>query len=506
MAERVQVSFEAFLDAVPDAMLCVDRNGRIVSANNEAERLFGYERDELVDQPVEVVLPAGIDDVQIGLERAAQHRSGAVFPADLSLSTIDTQSGTLVIVAIRDATARVDAQTDHERLQRQLNQSRRLESLGQLAGGIAHDFNNLLAVILNYTTFINEEVERAVKGPNGESWRAVSVDLGQVRAAAERAASLTKQLLAFARRDITHPRELCLNDVVKDIDQMLQRTLGEHIELVTSLSPDLWSVIGDRGQFEQILVNLAVNARDAMPDGGALRIETDNIAIVDGTATALRVEPGAHVRLRVSDTGVGMTPEVVERAFEPFFTTKVDGAGTGLGLATVYGIVTQSGGDAYIESFPLRGTTFTALFPATEAADGITTETPESHRPRGVETILVVEDEQAVRELTQRILVRHGYRVITARHGAEALALAEGYEGPIDLLLTDVVMPQMLGHEVAQRFVELRPGSRVLFMSGYAHPLADARYQIDPGALVQKPFTEPAVLTKVRQTLDATAA
>ena len=460
-------------------------------------------RGELIDKPIEILLPAGINAVQAGLERAAQRKSGVVFPADLSLSTIDTRSGKMMIAAIRDATARVDAQAEHERLQRLLNQSRRLESLGQLAGGIAHDFNNLLAVILNYTTFVGEEVERAIRGPEGDAWRAVSVDLGQIRFAAERAAGLTHQLLAFARREITHPRQLCLNEVVEGIQQMLQRTLGEHIELVTSLGPDLWSVVGDRGQFEQILVNLAVNARDAMPDGGTLRIETENIAIVDGTATALRVEPGAHVRLRVSDTGVGMTPEVVERAFEPFFTTKDDGAGTGLGLATVYGIVTQSGGDAYIESFPFTGTTFTALFPASETTASATEVAPEVVHPRGVETILVVEDEQAVRELTQRILVRHGYRVITARHGAEALALAESYQGPIDLLLIDVVMPQMLGHEVAQRFVELRPGARVLFMSGYAQPLVDARHHIDPSALVQKPFTEPTVLTKVRQTLDA---
>jgi PAS domain S-box-containing protein len=506
MAESVEISFGAFLDAVPDAMVCVDIDGHIVSANHEAERLFDYARGELIGQPIEVLLPAGTQAVQAGLERAAQRKSGTVFPADLSLSTIETHTGKILIAAIRDATARVDAQAEHERLQRQLNQSRRLESLGQLAGGIAHDFNNLLAVILNYTTFISEEVDRAMKGPDGNTWRPVSADLGQVRLAAERAAGLTHQLLAFARREITHPRQLCLNEVVEGIQQMLQRTLGEHIELVTSLSPDLWSVVGDRGQVEQILVNLAVNARDAMPDGGTLRIETENIAIVDATATALQVEPGAHVRLRVSDTGVGMTPEVVERAFEPFFTTKVDGAGSGLGLATVYGIVTQSGGDAYLESLPFGGTTFSALFPASDAADRAPEVVAAVMHPRGVETIVVVEDEQAVRELTQRILLRHGYRVITARNGAEALALAKSHPGTIDLLLTDVVMPQMLGHEVAQRFVELRPGSRVLFMSGYAQPLVDARYKIDPSALVQKPFTEPTVLTKVRQALDAVVA
>ena len=409
MAERVEVSFEAFLDAVPDAMVCVDLEGRIVSANHEAERLFDYGRDELIGQPIEVLLPAGTQAVQAGLERAAQHKSGAVFPADLSLSTIETQSGTILIAAIRDATARVDAQAEHQRLQRQLNQSRRLESLGQLAGGIAHDFNNLLAVILNYTTFIGEEVERAAKRPDGNAWRDVSVDLGQVRLAAERAAGLTHQLLAFARRDVTHPRELCLNDVVEGIEQMLRRTLGAHIELVTSLAPDLWSVVGDRGQFEQVLVNLAVNARDAMPDGGMLRIETENVAIVDARQPAMPVEPGAYVRLRVSDTGIGMTPEVVERAFEPFFTTKVEGAGTGLGLATVYGIVTQSGGDAYLESFPFGGTTFSALFPAVRGCRAaIQTRSRRRLHPRGVETILVVEDEQAVRELTQRILCATG--------------------------------------------------------------------------------------------------
>ena len=504
MTERAQISFEAFLDAVPDAMVCTGLDGRIASANHEAERLFGYDRGELIEQPIEVLLPGGLAAVQAGLERAAQHKSGVIFPADLSLSEIDTPDGKLIIAAIRDATERVDAHAERERLQRQLNQSRRLESLGQLAGGVAHDFNNLLAVILNYTTFVSEGVERAVKGPDGDSWRPMSVDLDQIRMAAERAAALTHQLLAFARRELTHPRELSLDDIIQDIEHMLRRSLGAHIDLVTSLSPDLWSVVADRSQIEQILVNVAINARDAMPDGGTLRIETENVAVVDSDTTALRVEPGAYVRLRISDTGVGMTPEVLERAFEPFFTTKLNGAGTGLGLATVYGIVTQGGGDAYIESYPLQGTTFSALFPASESAAALPEGAPEAQRPRGVETILVVEDEQAVRELTQRILVRHGYQVITARQGAEALALAATHQGAIDLLLTDVVMPHMLGHEVAARFLEMRPDSRVLFMSGYAQPSADAKHAIDPAVLVEKPFTEPTVLTKVRQVLDAT--
>jgi PAS domain S-box-containing protein len=506
MSERTSISFESFLEAVPDAMICIASDGRIVRVNHEAERLFGYERGELIDQHIHHLLPSGIESVQPGLERAAQHKSGSVFPADLTLSTVDSRDGKMFIAAIRDATERVDAQAERERLQRQLQQSRRLESLGQLAGGVAHDFNNLLSVILNYTTFVSEEVERAIKGPDGDTWRAVSVDLNQVRFAAERAAGLTHQLLAFARREITHPRNLCLNDIVRGIDTMLQRTLGSHIELVTSLSPDLWSILADPGQIEQILVNLAVNARDAMPEGGTLRIETENVAVVDPATTGLQVESGAHVRLRVSDTGTGMSPEVVERAFEPFFTTKGSTGGSGLGLATVYGIVTQSGGDASIESFPYGGTTFSALFPAFEASAVADDAVDEPHHPRGVETILVVEDERAVRELTQRILVRHGYRVITARHGAEALNLAETYQGSIDLLLTDVVMPQMLGHEVAERFVELRPASRVLFMSGYAQPLVDARYQIDPDSVVEKPFTEPVVLNKIRQVLDAAVA
>jgi PAS domain S-box-containing protein len=500
------ISFEAFLDAVPDAMICIASDGRILRVNREAERLFGYEHSELIDQHINLVLPSGIEPVQAGLERAAQHKSGSVFPADLSLSTVESREGPMIIAAIRDATERVDAQAERERLQRQLNQTRRLESLGQLAGGVAHDFNNLLSVIINYTTFVSEEVERAIKGPDGATWRAVSVDLNQVRFAAERAAGLTHQLLAFARREITHPRDLCLNDIVAGIETLLQRTLGSHIELVTSLSPDLWSILADQGQIEQILVNLAVNARDAMPEGGTLRIETENVAVVDPTTTGLQIEAGAHVRLRVSDTGVGMSPEVVERAFEPFFTTKSASGGSGLGLATVYGIVTQSGGDASIESFPYGGTTVTALFPASERVARTDGEPDEPQHPRGVETVLVVEDERAVRELTQRILVRHGYRVITARHGAEALALAESHQGPIDLLLTDVVMPQMLGHEVAERFAQLRPASKVLFMSGYAQPLVDARYSIDPASVVQKPFTEPTVLNKIREVLDAAVA
>jgi len=397
-------------------------------------------------------------------------------------------------------------------LEDQLIEAQRLESLGQLASGVAHDFNNLLAVILNYVSFVSEEITAAVSeeitaatGPAvARHLESASADLAQIRKAAERAAELTHQLLVFARREVVRPQVLDLDSVVSAVEEMLRRTLGEHIEVVIKPAGDLWPVLADSGQLERVLVNLAVNARDAMPDGGTLTIDTANITDADTMAGVPSAPPGRKVRLRVSDTGTGMPADVAQHVFEPFFTTKPQGEGTGLGLATVYGIVSQAGGTIHISSEPGMGTTFSIMLPVTtEAAAVIAEPVPYQRVPRG-ETVLVVEDEAALREVADRILARGGYSVITAASGPEAIEIARGHPGTIHLLVTDVVMPQMLGKEIAARITAILPGIGVLFMSGYARPALAAQGRLDPGvALLQKPFSEADLLAMAGQVLDS---
>jgi signal transduction histidine kinase/CheY-like chemotaxis protein len=406
---------------------------------------------------------------------------------------------------LRDALEQRDARRDDERreahqrkegLQAQLQQAQRLENLGQLAGGVAHDFNNLLAVILNYACFVSEELAAATESDWAQRVEAARADVGQVELAAGRAARLTRQLLAFARREVVRPQVLDLDTVITGVEEMLRRTLGEHVELMTSLAGDLWPVLADPGQLEQVLVNLVVNARDAMPAGGTLSVDTGNITVdADAVAGGSRAREGRNVRLRVSDTGTGMSADVIEHAFEPFFTTREEGAGTGLGLATVYGIVTQAGGRILIYSEPGAGTTFTITLPVTaEIAAPIVVPAPYHRVPRG-ETVLVVEDEAALREVTRRIFARNGYRVITAGSGPEALDIARDYEGEIHLLVTDVVMPKMLGNEVAERIRRIKPEIEVLYMSGYAQRnLASQRTLERDVHLIEKPFSAAVLI------------
>jgi signal transduction histidine kinase/CheY-like chemotaxis protein len=398
------------------------------------------------------------------------------------------------------------ADADRALLDAHLQQTQRMEVLGRLAGGVAHDFNNLLAVILNYSAFVSEELTAAVtSAPDWEQRRpGVQRDVEQIQRAAERATDLTHQLLAFARREVVQPRVLKLNDAVADVEELLRRTLGEDMELVTNLPDDLRPILADPGQIEQVLVNLAINARDAMPRGGTLTIDTANVAVdADSVAGGSPVRPGQYARLRVSDTGTGMSADVVAHAFEPFFTTRRDGAGTGLGLATVYGIVTAAEGTIGIQSEPGAGTTFTIMLPVTEQATAsIEQDASYERTPKG-ETVLVVEDEEALREVTERIFTRNGYRVITAANGADALALVARHDGEIHLLVTDVVMPQMLGKEVAERVREPRPDIEVLYMSGYAQPVLASQGRLEPGVcLVDKPFSEAALLDKAGQVLN----
>jgi hypothetical protein len=401
---------------------------------------------------------------------------------------------------------RLEAVAERGRLEAQLHQSQRLESLGQLAGGVAHDFNNLLAVILNYASFVAEELSIAASGPSGTRWEGPLKDVEQIQHAAERASVLTHQLLSFARREVVQARALSLNSAITRMEQILRRTIGEQIELFTDLAGGLPMVVADPGQIEQIVLNLAINGRDAMPDGGTLSIDTSLRQVVGDEVVGTGAPPGNYVCCRVSDNGTGMSTEVRDRAYEPFFTTKAGGEGSGLGLATVYGIVSQSGGFTRIYSDEGVGTSITILLPAAvEGETPVDVDDPEvSLVPlTGRETILVVDDEDALREVTRRILTRNGYTVVTASGGAQAIEIATSYDKSIDLLLTDVIMPSMQGPTVAIEVRKLRPDIRVLYMSGHAQPVLAAESVLGTDFLmVEKPFDQAMLLESVRTILE----
>ncbi len=508
--------------------------GVVSSWNPAAAGLYGYQAEEIVGHPAAVLCPPENRAAETevlrritaggGVERYEADRvckDGTTIRALLTVEPLAGPEGAVVgVTAVsweaygqQGGSGAVGVGTDVERREargtleqkEQLRaQAQRLESLGELAGGVAHDFNNLLAVILNYVSFVSEEVTAAAGPDPARHLKAAGADLEQIKKAAERAARLTHQLLVFARRDVIRPRVLDLDKVIAAVEEMLRRSIGEHIELVISLDGALWPVLADPGQLEQVLVNLAVNARDAMPTGGTLTIDTSNI-IVDAATIAggSKAPRGRHVRLRVCDSGTGMSAEVAQRAFEPFFTTKQDGAGTGLGLATAYGILTQADGTISIYSKPGVGTTFTITLPATAESDSPIPEPETSHRVPEGETVLIVEDEEALREVTRRIFTRNGFRVITAASGPEAVDIARDHPGEIHLLLTDVVMPHMLGKEVAERLRLVKPEIEVVFMSGYARPVLASQGRLDPGmALVEKPFSEADLLATVGQVLD----
>ena len=527
-------NFRGVLEAAGDASVAVDRGGLIALVNEEAEELFGYTSGELIDQPVDVLVPqptprppaqkgsrraGGQDTIQtgVGTPLEGRRKDGSEFPVEISLSAIETDKGPLVSAAIRDASDRVETrreqgraevQRERDLLESRLHQTHRLESLGQLAGGVAHDFNNLLAAILIYVGFVAEEVAAELETRPADArtrLTAVLSDVAQIGAAADRAAGLTHQLLAFARREVRHLEVLDINDVVAEVESLLRRTIGEHVKLITLGARDLRAVRADRGQVEQILINLAVNARDAMPNGGTLTVATANFAVNNEFAASHPlVRAGSYVRLRVTDTGAGMDTETLERAFEPFFSTKPKDKGTGLGLATVYGIVNQTAGMIELSSDVGVGTSVTILLPSVAAA--VTEPDPPRQISRHMagETVLVVEDEELVLDVASRILTNNGYHVLRARSGAEALKAIAGHAGRIDLLLTDVVMPGATGKEVAESVSDARPGIRVLFMSGYPESVIASQGVIDQGIrLLSKPFKAPGLLAHVRASLDA---
>ena len=383
--------------------------------------------------------------------------------------------------------------TEEKHLEEQFRQAQKMEAIGRLAGGIAHDFNNLLTVISNFGEFVLERLEPG-SGPHD--------DMQEVLKAARRAEKLTEQLLAYSRRRPVAPSVLNVNELVDEVDKMLRRLIGDEIEFRTDLARDLWNVKIDAGGLEQVLVNLAVNARDAMPAGGRLAIETANVELGDEyvTAKGRDIPAGRYVAISVSDTGIGMDQETKARLFEPFFTTKEPGKGTGLGLATCYGIVKQAGGYIWVYSEPGHGTTFRVLLPREAAATEPEREPTQSEKLRGTETLLVVEDEEPVRGLVVRLLSMLGYDILEAANAAEALEIAGSRETPIHAVVTDIVMPEMNGPELVQRLSELHPDMKPVYMSGYTRGAIEMDETI---VLVQKPFSPKELARKVREALDA---
>ena len=401
--------------------------------------------------------------------------------------------------ALRELEERIERKRAEEALRQseeQLRQSQKMEAIGRLAGGIAHDFNNLLMIILGYSELLLNELKQDHK---------MRGQVEETQKAAQRAVSLVRQLLAFSRKQVLDPQVLDLNDVVGNLEKMLRRLIGEDIELITRMDPSLGRVKADPGQLEQVIMNLAINARDAMPQGGKITIETSNVEPAEAAARQLApAQPGPHVKLVVRDTGCGMDAETQAHIFEPFFTTKEEGKGTGLGLSTVYGIIKQSGGGIHVQSAPERGATFTVYLPRIDEVTSAAAVHKAPDRPaQGVETVLLVEDEQGVRTLVRDGLLRYGYTVLEAQNGVEAFLISNQHQGPIHLLVTDVVMPGMNGREVAHQLMALRPDMKVLYISGYIDD-AGLRSGADRArtSFLQKPFTPEALARKVRDVLD----
>ena len=484
-----------------DMIALLDQQGAILYISPSVWSLLGYEPAELLGAFLfDLIHPDDLGRVrehwtQLDVRRTqiayrVRHRNGSWRWFDAQGVLIERDGEQYIVLVGRDITER-------RQLEARLIQVQKLDAIGQLAGGLAHDFNNLLVIISGCA-------ELASVGSRPDD--PVQYELDEILKATQRAASLTRQLLTFARRQISEPKPLNLNDLIRDLDRMLRRLIREDITLVSALAPDLWPVHIDPGQFEQVIVNLAVNARDAMPQGGQLTIATANIVLDRASASpGTSVLPGSYVLLSVADTGVGMSEEIQRHVFEPFFTTKGPGQGTGLGLATCYGIVKQHSGTIYLSSEVGRGTTVYIYLPRAQNAPTISRIQPEAEPlPRGTETVLLVEDDAAVRALLGRVLRAQGYAVLEAEHGLDALDIAtRPGVGSIDLLLTDMIVPHMNGYELAERLRLNFPRIRLLFMSGYVDKAAALNEQPrHSAAFIQKPFTATALVHKVRQALD----
>jgi signal transduction histidine kinase len=404
----------------------------------------------------------------------------------------------MILLAVEDVSERKHAEEALRKSQEHLRQAQKMEAIGRLAGGIAHDFNNLLTAIIGYSVLLLDTLAGN---------EAALQQVQQIKAAGDRAASLTKQLLAFSRRQVLQPKVIDLNLIVADFDRLLRRLVGERIQVAIDCAPDLWQVLADPGEIGRALMNLALNARDAMPGDGTLTIQTANLTLAEAEAREQDLPPGRYVMLAVRDTGVGMDAQMQEHIFEPFFTTKETGKGTGLGLATVLGIVEQSGGAIQCQSEVGHGTSFRVFLPAVaEALQESVGQAPGlATAPTGTESILLAEDEDAVRGLVRIILEARGYAVIEARNGREGLKLCETHPGKIDLLVTDVVMPELGGRELAEAALKLRPGLKVVFVSGHTQDVVLKEGVQHGAAFLHKPFTPMQLAQKVRDTLDGNA-
>jgi two-component system cell cycle sensor histidine kinase/response regulator CckA len=500
--DRYRQLFELESDAI---VLVDNETGKILEVNAAAMALYGYGREEWLcmnhadvsAEPDKTRQAALEGHTQIPL-RWHKRKDGTVFPVEITGQHFDWKGHSVHIAAIRDTTQRLEAERALRERDDQLRQSQKMEAVGQLAGGIAHDFNNLLTAIVGYSDLILSSSEGV-----GDSLRG---DVEEIKAAADRASALTRQILAFSRRQALQPEVVSMNEIVGGTERLLCRTLGEDIDLVTLLRPELGLVEVDASQFEQMIMNLALNSRDAMPNGGKLTIETANVELSDEYCHShAGTTVGPHVMLAVSDTGVGMDEETRSRVFEPFFTTKEPGKGTGLGLSTVYGTVKQSGGNIFVYSEPGKGTTVKVYLPRVDQPKKkrlATVRAPGSMT--GDETILVVEDERAVRDLTARILKRLGYEVIDTANGDDALAMLGDCDRSVDMLLTDVVLPgTMQGNEVAEAVRLLYPRLPVLYMSGYTRDAIVHAGRLDEGVnYLEKPFTPDGLARRVREVLD----
>lgn len=504
--KRAEERFRVLVETAPTGIIIVNAKGRIVDANAHTKRMFGYEQEELIGQSVETLLPEALRSVHeqhresygrnphvrpmgMGVELSALRKDGTEFPVEISLGPLITHGETLTSAAIVDITTR-------KKMEEQLRVSQRMEAIGRLAGGVAHDFNNLLTVILGSCDALADELAAD---------HATSRKLELAKKAASSAADLTRQLLAFGRKQILQPRIIESREIVNSVGSMLKRLVGENIDFKISVDPTAGCINADYGQIEQILVNLVTNARDSMPDGGSLEIEVAN-AELDETYkdTHPPVVPGSYVMIAVADTGNGMDRETQTQIFDPFFTTKQVGKGTGLGLATVYGIVKQSGGYIWVYSELKKGTVFKIYLPRVERAEPpqIPAE-PDRGAQKGTETILLAEDSEALREIATEYLASLGYTVIEAASGTEALCKSSTFTGKIDLLLTDVVMPETDGRKLADEIVQKRPGIKVLFSSGYTDDAIVRHGVLEPGvSFIQKPYRPRALARKIREVLD----
>jgi len=496
--------FKSLIEQAMDIIAVLDADGAVRYASPSVLPLLGYDAEELVGQhildlvhpddvgPALRVFAEGVATGQGGrlLGLQVRHKDGTYRSLEaIGRYLLDDPVVRGVVINARDVTER-------RSLERQLLQAQKMEAVGRLAGGIAHDFNNVLTAIFGYADLLTEEF------PAGSPARQ---DLEEIRKAATRASALTRQLLAFSRQQVLAPVVLSVNDLVDDVDKMLRLLVGEDVELRLILASDAGNVRADSGQLQQVIMNLVVNARDAMPTGGKLVIETADAELTEQYAELHQaVIPGRYVMLAVSDTGVGMDAQTKARIFEPFFTTKEKGKGTGLGLSTVYGIVKQSGGYVWVYSEPGHGTTVKVYLPRVDAPAEPQAPPRETATLTGTETILLAEDDEILRPLTKGLLTKLGYTVLDAESAQQALAVAGARQGPIHLLVADVVMPGASGRELARRLAQSRPETRVLYVSGYTDDAIVHHGMLEPGLkFLQKPFTPAALARKVREVLDA---